>query len=110
MKLKKCPANRVPFWPGPRFAVVGDQKIGCLSQLGADGRVSPGRVTAKKRRIAMTNPKKRKPRMTRMVLTVRSELRMPDEILPWEFELLTQVLSTVNDAQEADSQRTETSL
>lgn len=58
----------------------------------------------------MTNPKKRKPQTTRMVLTVKSELRMPDEILPWEFELLTLVLSTVNDTQEADPQRTETSL
>jgi hypothetical protein len=58
----------------------------------------------------MTNPKKRKPRTPKAALSVKSELKLPKEILPWELELLTTILNAVNEAQEADSQRTATSL
>ncbi len=58
----------------------------------------------------MTNPKKRKSRTPKVTLSVKSELKVPREILPWEFELLTTVLNAVNEAQDDDSQRTATSL
>lgn len=58
----------------------------------------------------MTNPKKQKPRTPTVALSVKSELKLPKEILPWELELLMTVLNAVNEAQEADPQRTATSL
>jgi hypothetical protein len=54
----------------------------------------------------MRNPKKLKPRTPKVALPVKSELKMPKEILPWELELLTTVLNAVNEGQNADSQRT----
>ena len=54
----------------------------------------------------MTNPKKRKPRTPKVALSVKSELNLPKEILPWEFELLTTILKIVNETQDADSQQT----
>ena len=54
----------------------------------------------------MTNPKKRKARTPKVALSVKSELKLPKEILPWELELLMTVLNAVKEAQEADSQRT----
>ena len=54
----------------------------------------------------MTNTKKRKPRTPKDALSVKSELKLPKEILPWEFELLTTVLKIVNETNDADSQQT----
>ena len=53
----------------------------------------------------MINTKKRKPRTPKGAVSVKSELKMPKEILPWEFELLTTVLKIVNETQDADSQQ-----
>ncbi len=54
----------------------------------------------------MTNPNKQGPRKRRESqtgLVVESELKMPKEILPWEHDLLTTVLSALKEIHTADS-------
>ena len=51
----------------------------------------------------MTDSKKRKTRRTNKTpLMVKSDLRMPREILPWELELLYAVLNAVRGNEQTD--------